>query len=217
MLNIFKKFNYWHDQIEEGLRPTIPVASTPPSYAKLMRRCWHNDPTQRPSMTVIVKKYTHAHTFIIKLLLISWNVGLNDIYIYIYYQQPDWRRWRKRFPLYLSTGATKPWPTWMPDPSMSLPRVHISTDTHTYIYTHTRLNVLNIACILILFNGSGLAAHSGDGQAGRLTTGGLRPFHGIHWDELDHLSRMDYRPISQVGGVFHGLISFYRISSIESI
>lgn len=32
-------------QIEEGLRPTLPVDSTPPAYADLTRECWAADPT----------------------------------------------------------------------------------------------------------------------------------------------------------------------------
>ena len=36
-------------QIEEGLRPTIPSALTPPAYHELTRACWDGDPRYPPS------------------------------------------------------------------------------------------------------------------------------------------------------------------------
>jgi len=54
-------------QIEEGLRPTLPVDSTPPTYAELTRECWAGDPLVRPDFATIVKKLKQMQPDISKL------------------------------------------------------------------------------------------------------------------------------------------------------
>ncbi|KAL6057314.1 Myotubularin-like phosphatase domain [Balamuthia mandrillaris] len=54
-------------QIEEGLRPTIPVASTPPLYAQLMRDCWAGNPNDRPPMTEVVRRLKAMYSDIAEL------------------------------------------------------------------------------------------------------------------------------------------------------
>ncbi|BDA45748.1 probable mitogen-activated protein kinase kinase kinase 11 at C-terminar half [Coccomyxa sp. Obi] len=41
--------------VQENVRPPVPETGWPPSYVKLMRRCWDRDPKQRPEISDVLK------------------------------------------------------------------------------------------------------------------------------------------------------------------